>query len=45
LNYDLEPVLENKPVSHDYGQLSDAVCACWPITGHISTLNWQIKSV
>jgi len=45
LNYDLEPVLENKPVSHDYGQLSDAVSACWRITGRISTLNWQIKSM
>jgi hypothetical protein len=45
LNHDLEPVLEPQPVSRNYGEMSDAVSACWRIEGRISTLHWQIKSV
>lgn len=45
LNRQTEPVLENKPVSHDYGQMSDAISACWRISGRPGKLSWQIKSV
>ncbi|HET6978258.1 MAG TPA: alginate lyase family protein [Pyrinomonadaceae bacterium] len=45
LNLQTQPVLENKPVSHDYGQLSDAISACWRISGRPGKLSWQIKSV
>jgi hypothetical protein len=29
---DAEPVLESQPVSRDYGEMSDAVAACWRIS-------------
>ena len=45
LNHDIEPVLENQPVSRDYGEMRDAVSACWRISGRVSTLSWKIKSV
>lgn len=45
LNSDVQPVLENKSVSIDYGQMSDAVSACWKISGKPRKLTWQIKSV
>src|SRR5204863_6104243 len=35
---DLEAVLERQPVSRDYGQISDAVSACWKISGRVSKL-------
>ena len=40
---DLEAVLERQPVSRDYGQISDAVSACWKISGRISKLSWEIE--
>ena len=45
LNHDVEPVLESQPVSRDYGQMEDAVSACWRISGRPGKLSWQIKSV
>jgi hypothetical protein len=43
LNLDVEPVLEDRPVSRDYGQMSDAVAACWRIEGRVSGLRWKIS--
>ena len=40
---DVEPVLENQPVSRDYGEMSDAVSACWRIEGRVSKLSWKIR--
>jgi len=45
LNHEVEPVLENQPVSRDYGEMIDAVSACWRVSGRPSKLSWQIKSV
>jgi hypothetical protein len=45
LNHNVEPVLEGQPVSRDYGEMRDAVSACWRISGRVSTLSWKIKSV
>jgi len=45
LNSDVQPVLENRSVSIDYGQMKDSVSACWRISGKPSKLTWQIKSV
>lgn len=42
LNSHVEPVLESRPVSHDYGQMSDAVAACWKIEGRVSKLSWKM---
>jgi hypothetical protein len=43
LNSNVEPVLENRPVSRDYGQISDALAACWRVEGRVSRLSWEIK--
>jgi hypothetical protein len=43
LNMDVEPVLESRPVSRDYGEMSDAVSACWRIEGRVSKLSWKIS--
>jgi len=40
LDLNVEPVLENRPVSRDYGEIGDAVSACWKIEGRVS---WEIK--
>jgi hypothetical protein len=45
LNHDVKPVLESQPVSRDYGEMRDAISACWRISGRVSKLSWQIKSV
>jgi uncharacterized heparinase superfamily protein len=45
LNCEVEPQLEHQPVSHDYGQMQDAVSACWKISGELRKLTWQIQSV
>lgn len=42
LNHDVEPVLESRPVSRDYGEMSDAVSACWRISGRPGKLSWKI---
>ena len=33
LSSELEPTLEPQPVSRDYGEMSDALSACWRISG------------
>jgi len=43
LNLQTEPMLENKPVSHDYGQISDAISACWRISGRPGKLSWEMR--
>jgi hypothetical protein len=43
LNHDVEPVLENQPVSRDYGQMSQAVSMCWRISGRPCKLSWKIS--
>ena len=43
LNYEIEPVLESQPVSRDYGEMSDAVSACWRISGRPGKLSWRIN--
>jgi len=42
LNHDIEPVLESQPVSRDYGEMRDAVSACWRISGRPGKLSWKI---
>jgi len=39
----LEPVLQSQPVSRDYGEMSDAVSACWRISGRPGKLSWKIS--
>ena len=43
LNHDVEPVLESQPVSRDYGEMRDAVSACWRISGRPGKLSWKIE--
>jgi hypothetical protein len=43
LNSDIQPSLERQPVSRDYGEMSEAVAACWRIEGRISKLSWKVK--
>jgi hypothetical protein len=43
LNMNVDPVLETQPVSRDYGQMTDAVSACWRISGQPGKLSWEIK--
>ncbi|HEV8426360.1 MAG TPA: alginate lyase family protein [Pyrinomonadaceae bacterium] len=45
LDSNVEPSLENRPVSRDYGEMSEAFSACWRISGRPGKLSWQIKSV
>jgi hypothetical protein len=45
LNGEVEAQLENQSVSHDYGQMRDAISACWKISGELRKLTWQIESV
>jgi hypothetical protein len=42
LNLEVEAVLESQPVSRDYGEMSDAVAACWRIEGRVSKLRWKV---
>jgi hypothetical protein len=44
LSTDVQPVLESQPVSRDYGEMSDAVSACWRISGSPGKLSWGIKA-
>ena len=41
-NSNVEPSLENQPVSRDYGEMTDAVSACWCISGRPDRLTWKI---
>ncbi|HKY43484.1 MAG TPA: alginate lyase family protein, partial [Pyrinomonadaceae bacterium] len=43
LNSDVPPVLESQPVSRDYGEMLDAVSACWRISGQPGKLTWQVE--
>jgi Heparinase II/III N-terminus/Heparinase II/III-like protein len=43
LNHEVEPEFESQPVSRDYGEMSDAVSACWRISGRPGKLSWKIK--
>src|SRR6185503_6048341 len=43
LNSDVQPSFEKQPVSRDYGQMSDAIAACWRIEGRLSKLSWKVK--
>lgn len=43
LNHDVEPVLESQPVSRDYGELKDAISACWRFSGRLEKLSWKIS--
>jgi hypothetical protein len=43
LNLEVEPVLESQPVSRDYGEMSDAIAACWRFEGRLSKLSWKVK--
>lgn len=43
LNSDVPPHLESQPVSRDYGEMRDAVSACWRISGRPGKLSWEIK--
>ncbi|HEU4833784.1 MAG TPA: alginate lyase family protein [Pyrinomonadaceae bacterium] len=43
LNSDIQPVLESKSLSHDYGQISDSISACWRVSGRVSRLSWKIS--
>jgi hypothetical protein len=42
LSTDVQPVLESQPVSRDYGEMKDAVSACWRISGSPGKLSWKI---
>lgn len=44
LNTDVQPVFESQPVSRDYGEMTDAISACWRISGPPRKLSWEIKS-
>jgi len=43
LSTDVQPVLVSQPVSRDYGQISDAVSACWRISGSPGKLSWEVS--
>ena len=43
LNFDAPPVLETQPVSRDYGEMRDAISACWRISGRPGKLKWQVN--
>lgn len=42
-NSDVQPVLENRSASIDYGQISDSVSACWKISGKPRKLSWKLS--
>ena len=43
LNSDVQPELELRSASIDYGQMSDTVSACWKISGNPRKLSWKIS--
>jgi len=43
LNSDVQPVLERRSASIDYGQISDSVSACWKISGKPRKLSWKLS--
>lgn len=42
LNSDVPPHLESQPVSRDYGEMRDAISACWRISGQPGKLSWKL---
>jgi heparinase II/III-like protein len=42
LSTDVQPVLESRPVSRDYGEMNNALSACWRISGRPGKLTWKI---
>lgn len=44
LSSEVQPFLEPQPVSRDYGEMRDAVSACWRISGRPGKLSWKILS-
>jgi hypothetical protein len=45
LNEQVVPTLESQPVSRDYGQMTDAVSACWRISGQPGKLSSEIRFI
>jgi Heparinase II/III-like protein/Heparinase II/III N-terminus len=43
LSSEVVPRVESQPVSRDYGEMSDAVSACWRISGRPGKLSWKIS--
>jgi hypothetical protein len=43
LNSDVQPVLENRSASIDYGQMRETQSACWKITGNPRKLSWKLS--
>jgi uncharacterized heparinase superfamily protein len=43
LNSDVQPVLENRSASIDYGQMRETQTACWKITGNPRKLSWKLS--
>jgi hypothetical protein len=43
LNSDVQPVLENRSASIDYGQMRETLSACWKITGNPRKLSWKLS--
>ena len=43
LNSDVQPILESQPVSRDYGEMSEAISACWLISGRPGKLSWKLN--
>jgi hypothetical protein len=39
------PVLEPQPVSRDYGEMHDAISACWRVSGLPNKLSWKLSPV
>ncbi len=39
---EVQPTLEQQPVSRDYGEISEAVSACWCISSRPGKLTWTI---
>ncbi len=38
-----QPLLESQPVSRDYGQMIDAISACWRFSGRPGKLSWRLS--
>jgi len=43
LNAPVAPMLKSQPVSRDYGQMNDALSACWRISGQPGKLSWELR--
>jgi Heparinase II/III-like protein/Heparinase II/III N-terminus len=43
LSSEVVPGVESQPVSRDYGEMSDAISACWRISGRPGKLSWKIS--